>query len=87
MTGRLEKHRGRTEAWLQRHNIDYRFLAMCPCLSPAERSAKNDSVNHKIRVYRDWGCMFVESERYQAEQIFNHTGKPVLSWQDQFYYV
>lgn len=85
VTARLEKHRKSTEAWLKKNGIEYHFLSMCPCSSPAEREAKNDSVNHKIRVYQKHGRLFVESDRNQSNIIHRHTGKPVLSWLDQTY--
>jgi hypothetical protein len=80
VTFRLEKYRSQTEAWLDRWGVKVNDLRMHPAASNAERNQLFDVAEHKGRAYRDSACrLFVESDRRQAEIIFQASGKPVLS--------
>lgn len=77
ITGRLEKYRPQTEAWLKRHNIKYGELFMRP----------GRSINiaaYKAECYMKSDCsLFFEDEPQQAFVIRYLSGKNVLcttSW-------
>ncbi len=78
VTGRLERFRPQTEAWLRRHGVEYGSLVM----NPGDRK----HAEFKADAYRSLGGAlgFVESSRQQAAEIHERTGRPVLSvetWQ------
>ncbi len=79
VTGRLERHRSATEAWLQRHNISYDNLVMHPASTNADRKASGGGGAFKGAFYRtvDAG-LFIESNQWEADQIARLTGKAVL---------
>jgi orotate phosphoribosyltransferase len=80
VTSRLEKYRAPTEAWLQRHGVDYEELIMMDESSAAERAAVRRHGSYKAEVYRSSKRyqLFVESEAEQARQIARWSGKPVF---------
>jgi orotate phosphoribosyltransferase len=88
VTGRLEKYRPQTEAWLAKHGIRYKSLNMCPCNTPEQRDLNGGSATRKARVYMDRpnAMMFAESCQHQAEVIAKITGRPVLSYQEMKFY-
>jgi hypothetical protein len=70
-TGRYEKWRDHTTAWLRKH-VRFQKLAMCP--------AGVKRWEHKAETYAKSDCvLFVESDLIQAERIHDLTKKPVLS--------
>ena len=79
VTGRLEKHRALTEAWLQRHGIVYENLLMCPLTSNKERQASGGGGRFKGDIYKEIDAgLFIESKPYESQDIANISGKPVL---------
>lgn len=80
VTSRLETYRAPTEAWLQRHGVQYEELVMMDYSSAAERDAARRNGMYKAEVYRSDKRfqLFVESEGEQARQIARWSGKPVF---------
>lgn len=76
---RLERWRAITEAWLERHGVQYKSLILCPCKSAAERRAQGGYGEFKAQHYMQSRCnLFVESDPKQAEVIAKVSGKPVI---------
>lgn len=73
LTGRYEKHRDVTEAWLHKHGVHCDRLQMKP------DNCKKSYAEYKAEHLAASDCrMMVESCPQQAEQIWRLTGKPVL---------
>lgn len=88
-TNRLEKWRSATEQWCERWGIKYEKMIMSPYDTPEERDADfpKSAVMVKGEAYRNSKCnLFVESDPFQAELIFQYTGKPVLCPQSRQLY-
>ena len=84
VTYRLEKYRGITEEWLGKQGVDYEKLMM---FNAPNRELRNNTISpskYKARLYSEatWAKLFVESERRQAEKIFQLTGKPVFCYEN-----
>ena len=80
VTSRLEKYRPQTEAWLDRHGVQYGKLWMLDLPTAAERRRRGAHGAFKAGVYKQTDTLlFVESEARQARQIAALAGKPVLS--------
>lgn len=82
VTGRLEKYRGQTEAWLKRHGIEFEALHMTQFHSKAERmhamKFAGGRGGWKARIVRELGVeMFVESCPKQASIIAREAQVPV----------
>lgn len=78
VTGRLEKHREATKAWLAANRVEYRQLLMYPGTAES-REAKQDYWHHKAAyLARPDVWFFVESCPRQAAAIAEATRKPVL---------
>ena len=79
-TARLEKHRARTEEWLERNGVVYGFLDMAPYDTPQERRrVRRETERRKARVSNEHGAfMFLESSVRQARRISKYTDRPVL---------
>lgn len=78
VTCRLEKYREETEAWLEKHGIEYENLVMMDHPSMEARQAAGDHAAYKADVYESTGAaLFVESSLSQAAEIAERTGKPV----------
>lgn len=76
VTGRLEKYRAETEAWLYRHGIRFNQLIMGPWES---KEARNHVGNWKASVVKQHGFrLFVESDKRQAIIIAKEAGVPVI---------
>lgn len=74
---RLEKYRGLTEAWLERHGVRYKQLIMMQYGSKAERVRAGNHGAFKAEVARRLRpALFVESSRKQAVEISKEV--PVL---------
>lgn len=80
VTSRLEKYRGETEAWLQRHGVRYGQLHMLDLPSAEERRRQNAHASFKAEIYqRDpHAVLFIESEQHQAMAIMQLANKPVF---------
>jgi len=78
VTCRLSRWRGQTANWLRLHGIKYKELVMMPQATARERRAYGH-VRYKAEFYRNSVYTnFVESNRNQAQKIFQSTGKPVF---------
>ena len=79
VTGRLEKYRGATEAWLSRHGIRYGKLVMWPG-GVQERWPNDACAKWKAGVIRPMSGVrvYVESDPRQARVIADHSGKWVV---------
>lgn len=76
VTGRGERHRAGTEAWLREHGVRWERLEMLPDGVPLTVPT---AAEHKARHYATSGCgFFIESEPEQAAIIHRLTGKPVI---------
>ena len=88
VTSRLEKYRKETETWLANHNIEYGKLIMLDGYTAEERRNSGIHARHKATVYAklsdsDW---FIESNKFQAEEINRLTGKAVFCTENQTWY-
>lgn len=78
VTGRLEKYRGATDAWLKRHGIAYTSMTMMPYETKAERMAAGGRGQWKAGKFREIGSeFFIESDPKQAGIIARDSGLPV----------
>jgi uncharacterized HAD superfamily protein/hypoxanthine phosphoribosyltransferase len=78
VTCRLEKYRAATEAWLQRHGVEFGQLHMMPFETKAERMAAGNRGGWKAGIVREIGVeMFIESCPKQAGIIARKAGVPV----------
>ena len=89
VTYRLNKYRSITEKWLRDIHMQYGQLIMFnanswkerhdTCISPAE---------YKATIYKadKSSILFVESDDWQARQIYEKSGKPVLSIEKNYLY-
>jgi orotate phosphoribosyltransferase len=79
VTARLERYRGATAKWLNKHNIRYRKLHMLDLPTGAERRRLKAHVPFKMRIYKESDApLFVESSYYQARAIAECADRPVL---------
>lgn len=73
VTSRTHHHRAQTEAWLDRHGIQYDQLVM------ATDKEKQNSPAYKAKVYAETGAsIFIESEAHDASVIADLSGRPVI---------
>lgn len=79
VTTRLEKYRPNTEAWLKKHGIQYDELVMMDLPDKATRMKMNNRGEYKAEAFkqRKHCTIFIESERRQAQTIFELSGKTV----------
>ena len=81
VTARLEKYRPETEAWLDRHGIEYDTLVM---LDLPDMETRREQANHgqyKADVYESTGAaLFIESNHSQAAEICSASNKPVYCY-------
>ena len=77
VTGRMEKYREATEAWLESHSIRYKELIMA---SDTQMHTMEAHARHKAAFLAEHpGCLlFVESSPKQAARIAELTGRPVV---------
>ncbi len=79
VTNRLEKYRPQTEAWLQKHGIEYGELIMLDLPNKQARREANCYSTHKAKVYIDSGsALFIESSELQSREISRLTGRSVF---------
>ena len=80
VTNRLEKYRMQTEAWLERHGVQYGRLEMLGLPDGEARRRMRPYAGFKANTYRRSDTrLFIESEARQAREIARLSGKPVLS--------
>jgi hypothetical protein len=79
ITGRLERYREATEAWLLKHGVRYGELIM-------RQDASTGIIHHKSTHYAKMGALFIEDEIWQAKGISHNTEKPVLCVTDMKLY-
>lgn len=80
VTGRLEKYRPATKAWLARHGVRYRELVMLDLPDVPTKRRAGGGGPFKARVYRRTGAkLFVESSAREAAVISERSGLPVLA--------
>lgn len=88
VSSRLEKYRDDTADWLKRNNIQYEHLILMDIQSAEERRKLNGHAQFKAQFYK--GCResfwFVESEKQQAAEIAQISGKPVFCIENQQFY-
>ncbi|MBZ9659786.1 phosphoribosyltransferase [Mesorhizobium sp. ESP-6-4] len=78
VTGRLEKYRGATDAWLKRHGVSYTSMTMMPYSTKAERLAAGGRGQWKAEQFKRIGAeFFIESDPKQAGIIARESGLPV----------
>ena len=78
-TGRLERYRLPTEAWLSRHNVEYGELCMMPCKTKEDRIKVGFGRWKALKSIEDTHAkLFVESDLSQAVEINDISKKPVL---------
>lgn len=88
VTARIEKYRGITMDWLNRHKIKVKKLVMHPAATLAERE-RDDIAAFKAREFTAWKrshrvigpppVMFIESDDRQAKRIAQLSGGMVVS--------
>jgi orotate phosphoribosyltransferase len=88
VTGRLEKYRPQTVAWLEENGIRYNNLIMNPAANPADRLLNGGPAKWKADVYAKHpdAILFVESCPHQAAMIASATKRPVLSYPEIKFY-
>jgi uncharacterized HAD superfamily protein len=78
VTGRLERYREPTEAWLRRHGIEFASLTMMPYATKADRMRAGNRGGWKAQAVRGLGVeLFIESCPKQARIIARDSGVPV----------
>jgi uncharacterized HAD superfamily protein/pyrimidine operon attenuation protein/uracil phosphoribosyltransferase len=78
VTGRLEKYRADTEAWLRRHHIHAQALYMLDLPSKAARMEHGGRAAFKAHWYSQLPAeLFIESDPGQAQKIARLSRKPV----------
>jgi len=79
VTSRLEKYRGLTEEWLQRHGIQYGGLIMMDFPDKQARVRANSYAAFKAAAYDETGAsLFIESSLNLAREVARLAGKDVL---------
>lgn len=79
VTSRLERYRPLTEQWLERHGLVYDKLVMLDLPDAATRQRLGIHARFKAEYYRNSDAtLFIESERQQATDISQISGKPAL---------
>lgn len=80
VTNRIERWRGVTEKWLERHGVEYGSLVMQPFDTAEERRSTSDPAAYKALHYGDSAAwLFVESHDHLGSRIAEVSGKPVFS--------
>lgn len=84
VTSRLEKYRAPTEAWLEKHGIQYRNLIMQNLPDLRTRYEKGNDARFKADVYSGLDAfLFLESSAWQSKEIARQTGKAVFCVDDR----
>jgi uncharacterized HAD superfamily protein/hypoxanthine phosphoribosyltransferase len=88
VTSRLEKYRQETETWLKKHGIQYHKLEMLDLPDKETRVRLGIHATFKSCIYRkyDQSALFIESSKYQSEEIHKQTGKNVFCIENMNFY-
>lgn len=87
VTSRLERYRAETEAWLENAGISFNQLHMIDLPSAEERRRQGAHAPFKAKVFKQTGAStFVESDAWQAQQIFQLSGRPVLDYTNMVFH-
>jgi uncharacterized HAD superfamily protein/hypoxanthine phosphoribosyltransferase len=84
VTSRLEQYRHETEGWLERNGIRHKNLFMLDVATAEERRRNRLHGKFKAKIFSSQPecILFIESERLQANEIHELTGKPTLAYRD-----
>ena len=82
-TYRLEKYRDITQAWLDKRGIKTANLIMFPA-DTIEKRNKIAPYVYKAQVYKqcNWAELFIESNPFEAVNIYKLSNKPVLCYEN-----
>jgi len=84
VTSRLEKYRPQTEAWLKKHDVQYKKLVMWDLDSKKDRNGRN--ADHKAGILTGLKPdIFWESSMEQSQKIRKATGIPCLCINEMTY--
>jgi uncharacterized HAD superfamily protein/hypoxanthine phosphoribosyltransferase len=88
VTNRLEKYRKQTEDWLSSHGVQYKKLVMLDLPDKKTRVKLGIHSIFKSNVYMKYHqtALFIESSKFQAENIHNNTGKNVFCVENLTFY-
>jgi uncharacterized HAD superfamily protein len=88
VTSRLEKYRSLTEEWLKKHSIQYKHLEMLDLPNKETRVRLGIHAKFKSKIYMQYNCtaLFIESSKFQSEQIYNQTGRNVFCVENMTFY-
>jgi uncharacterized HAD superfamily protein len=88
VTSRLEKYRSHTEAWLKKHGVQYQHLEMLDLPDKETRVRLGIHATFKSNIYRKYerSALFIESSKYQSEEIHKQTGKNVFCIENMIFY-
>lgn len=87
VTSRLEKYRDITEGWLRSQGITYDYLIMMDLPDMETRRRLGNHGAFKASVYgNSEAILFIESNPYQAEEIYKFTNKNVYCVGNNTYY-
>jgi uncharacterized HAD superfamily protein/hypoxanthine phosphoribosyltransferase len=88
VTSRLEKYRPQTETWLQKHGVQYHHLEMLDLPDKETRVRLGIHAIFKSNIYRKYerSALFIESSKYQSEEIHKQTGKNVFCIENMNFY-
>lgn len=79
VTCRLEKYRGLTQQWLEKHHIEYKQLIMLDNIEAEERKTNFNHGKFKANFYKTTNCfLFIESDYTQAIEIVQASNKQVF---------
>jgi len=85
VSSRLEKYRKETETWLEEQGVQYGVLHLLDLPNAETRRRLNAHARFKADVYRklEDTVLFIESEKPQAQEIAQRSGKPALAFDSQ----
>ena len=87
VTSRLEKYRSLTEEWLKKHGIEYEHLIMMDLPDMETRRRLMNHGKFKAEIYKNSDAiLFIESNPYQAQEIFECTDKCVYCTGNNHFY-
>jgi uncharacterized HAD superfamily protein len=88
VTSRLEKYRFHTEEWLKKHSIQYKHLEMLDLPNKETRVRLGIHAKFKSKIYQKYNhtALFIESSKFQSEEIHNQTGKNVFCVENMIFY-
>ena len=87
VTCRLEKYRKETKEWLQQHGVKYSELYMMNYPDAESRRKDGKYAQYKADIFIETGAeLFIESNIYLSEMIYNLTNKPVYCLDNNKFY-